>query len=214
MDADERSGESDPRVLAANLELQLAATHVSLAELRRRPVSEAVFDELALLEYRESWQAARRAALDLRVETGRRPGNPFVLLSSVLHEARAECEARGIELSCVEPEEAVPGWLDELNASECLRCVLGAAIEAAAEGRIVAAVKRLSRVLLFMVDFPYTEQDALAFDLARRAAAMAGGTLLLERQGSRMEATLRLPQRRVRGAKARQFLFPSPGSFA
>lgn len=212
MDADERSAKSDARALAANLELQLAATHVSLAELRRRPVSEAVFDELALLEYREAWQAARRAALDLQAETGRRPGKPFVLLSGVIHEARAECAARGVELTCVEPQEAVPGWLDERNVAECLRCVLGTAIETG--GHIVTTVKRLSRVLLFKVDYPSSSVEVLALDLARHAATRAGGTLFVVQEGMRTVVTLHLPQRRVHGAKARHYLFPTPGSLA
>ncbi|MBI2896553.1 MAG: ATP-binding protein [Deltaproteobacteria bacterium] len=131
-----------PDLIVAAMNERLLATLDRLKELRSRPVTPEVVDELTSIQFRGSRLSRRLRVLGhqgLLTLSARSLREPAELLRAAVGEVEEDCEARGIEIA-VEADDGLPAlWLDPEQVVESLRCILDNAIEAIGrDGKIVA----------------------------------------------------------------------------
>lgn len=221
---EQRSQPTDPDPLARDVIVsamheRLMASLERLKELRSRPVTAEVADELASIQFRGSRLSRRLRVLGhqgLLTLSARSLRGPDELLRAAVAEVEEDCEARGIEVE-VEVAEHLPAlWLDPEQVIEALRCILDNAIEAIGRGGKIVARARCTDddvVLSIVNDGPPVDPEILprvfaagvssrrngpgegiGLTIVQRVAAGLGGTARID-SGDWTVLSLSIPRR-------------------
>jgi len=241
--ADDHELQDDPlrpdRIVAA-MRGRLAETLERLAEVRTRPVSPEVLEELMSLEFQGARLARRLRALGqegIMTFSVRAPRTIGEILQRVVGEVTEDCARRQIALD-LDVMPALPDmWLDGDQLVEALRCILDNAIEAIGRhGRITIGARLASGGIELAVGndgppvpgeiLPHAFRagvssrrsgpgEGLGLTIVKAVADAVGGNVHLASNEGWTEVAMSLPRARNAATEAssgrgRNWVFPLP----